>query len=229
MPEARPNTLVIAIDGPAASGKGTLSRRLAEHLHFAHLDTGSLYRAVGLAVLRSGGDPSNAAQATEAAYALHPETTPRVLADPALRADEVASAASQVAIVPAVREALLAFQRDFAAYPPGGARGAVLDGRDIGTIVCPDADAKLFVTASVEARAERRLKELRERGVPVIYAAVLEDMKERDARDSQRAVAPLKPAADAFLLDTSSMNADQALDAAISFICSKTGLSDHCA
>ena len=118
MPDARPKALVIAIDGPAASGKGTLSRRLAEHLHFAHLDTGSLYRAVGLAVLRAGGDPSNAAQATEAAYALHPETTPRVLADPALRADEVASAASQVAVVPAVREALLAFQRDFAAYPP---------------------------------------------------------------------------------------------------------------
>ena len=126
---------------------------------------------------------------------------------------------------PAVRAALLELQQAFAGQPGG----AVLDGRDIGTVIAPEATAKLFVTASVEARAERRLKELRERGVPVIYAAVLEDMRERDARDSQRAVAPLKPAADAFLLDTSSMNADQALDAAISFICSKTGLSDHCA
>src|SRR5690349_15462513 len=194
-------TVVIAIDGPAASGKGTLSRRLADRLHFAHLDTGSLYRAVGLAVLRVGGDPADPDQAERAALALHPETTPRVLADPALRADEVAAAASKVAAIPAVRLALLDFQRGFAAKPPGGARGAVLDGRDIGTVVCTDADAKLFVTASVEARADRRLKELRERGVPVIYAAVLEDMKERDARDSQRAVAPLKPAADAFLLD----------------------------
>lgn len=229
MPEAAHGALVVAIDGPAASGKGTLARRLADRLHFAHLDTGSLYRAVGLAVIRSGGDPGNAAAATAAARALHPETTPRVLADPALRGDEIAAAASKVAVVPEVRTALLAFQRGFASNPPGGARGAVLDGRDIGTIVCPDADAKLFVTASVEARAERRLKELRDRGVAVIYAAVLEDMKERDARDSQRAVAPLKPAADAFLLDTSSMDADQALDAAMTFICSKTGLSDHCA
>jgi CMP/dCMP kinase len=215
--------LVVAIDGPAASGKGTLARRVAERLGFDHLDTGALYRAVGLEVLRAGGDPGSAEAAIGAARALHPERTPRRLLDPDLRGDAVASAASRVAAVPEVRAALLDFQRDFAARPPGG-RGAVLDGRDIGTVVCPDADAKLFVTADVEVRTERRLKELLGRGVPAIYAAVLEDMKERDARDSRRAVAPLRPAADAFLLDTSSLDAEQALQAALAFIRSKIGL-----
>jgi cytidylate kinase len=224
-------SIVIAIDGPAASGKGTLARRIADRLGFAHLDTGALYRVVGLTVLRSAGDPANPEHAAAAARALDPATLPTLIADPALRADSVATAASQVGAIPAVRAALLAFQRDFAVRPPdgnrggNGVRGTVLDGRDIGTVVCPSADAKLFVTAGVEVRAERRLKELRERGVAAIYEAVLEDMKERDARDSQRAVAPLKPAADAFLLDTSSMSAEQALDVALAFIRSKTGLS----
>ncbi|TWA71470.1 cytidylate kinase [Azospirillum brasilense] len=213
--------LVIAIDGPAAAGKGTLSKRVAQAYGFAHLDTGALYRAVGVAVLRAGGDPADAAAAAQAARALRPDDG--ILNDPALRNDEAAQAASKVAAVPAVRAALLDFQRRFAATPPGGAPGAVLDGRDVGTVVCPNADAKLFVTASVEVRAERRLKELRERGIPAIPSDVLEDMKARDARDSQRTVAPLLPAADAFVLDTSALDADQAFAAATAFIGTKTG------
>ena len=215
-------TPVVAVDGPAASGKGTLARRLAFMLGFDHLDTGSLYRAVGLGVLRGGGDPADAAAAARAARGLRPGDLGPLLADPELRADGTASAASKVAAVPEVRAALLEFQQDFARRPPHG-RGAVLDGRDTGTVVCPGADAKLFVTADVEVRAERRLKELLERGVPAIYAAVLEDMKERDARDSQRAVAPLRAASDALVLDTSSLDAEQAFRAALSFIHSKLG------
>lgn len=216
------STPVIAIDGPAASGKGTLARRVAEAYGFAHLDTGSLYRAVGVLLLRLGKDPGDSDAAAKIARALKPEDS--ILKDPDLRGDEAAQAASQVAVVPEVRAALLDFQRSFAKHPPGDARGAVLDGRDIGTVICPDADAKLFVTASVEVRADRRLKELQERGIPAIPSDVLEDMKARDARDSQRAVAPLRPAGDAFVLDTSAMNAEEALAAAIAHIGSKTGL-----
>jgi cytidylate kinase len=214
---------IIAIDGTAASGKGTIARRVAMAFGFDHLDTGALYRAVGLAVLRSGGDPADAEAAGRAAQALRPGDIGGLIGDPALRSEETGAAASRVAAVPAVRTALLDFQRGFAAHPPRG-RGAVLDGRDIGTVVCPDADAKLFVTADVEVRAGRRLKELLDRGTPAIYAAVLEDMKERDARDSQRAVAPLRPAADAFLLDTSSLDADQAFEAAMAFIRTKVAI-----
>ena len=213
--------VIIAIDGPAAAGKGTLSKRVAQAYGFAHLDTGALYRAVGVAVLRAGGDPADAEAAARAARALQPEDG--ILNDPALRSDEAAQAASKVAAVPEVRAALLDFQRAFAATPPGGAPGSVLDGRDVGTVVCPNADAKLFVTASVEVRADRRLKELRERGIPAIPSDVLEDMKARDARDSQRTVAPLRPAADAFVLDTSALDADQAFAAATAFIGTKTG------
>ncbi len=213
--------LVVAIDGPAASGKGTLARRVADALGFALLDTGALYRAVGLVVLRAGGSPDDAGVATEAAQGLTPAAIAELVRDPALRTDEAAQAASKVSAVPAVRAALLDFQRGFAGAPPDGRAGAVLDGRDIGTVICPDAPAKLFVTATTEVRAGRRLKELQSRGVPAIYAAVLEDMKIRDARDSQRAASPLLPAADAFLLDTSAMDADQAFDAAMSFIRSR--------
>ena len=202
--------MIIAIDGPAASGKGTLGRRLAAHFDLRHMDTGLLYRAVGLAVLRSGSDPSNAVAAEAAARALRPED----LETPELRTDKVAQAASKVAAMPVVRDVLLQFQRDFAHRPPG----AVLDGRDIGTVVCPDADAKFYLTASLEARADRRFKELRERGHDVIYPAVLQDMTQRDERDSGRAVAPLKPADDAKVLDTSDMTADQAFEAALGFI-----------
>ena len=212
-----PSSFVLAIDGPAASGKGTLARLLAAEFGFAHLDTGALYRAVGVLVLRAGGDPADPVQAAAAAHQLRPDHA-ELLADPELRGDQAAVAASKVAVVPEVRAALLDFQHAFAATPPSGAAGAVLDGRDIGTVVCPEAQAKLFVSASVEVRAARRLKELRQRGIAAIENDVLEDMKERDARDSRRAVAPLRPAEDAFVLDTSAMTADQAFTAAADFI-----------
>ena len=206
--------MLIAIDGPAAAGKGTLARRLADHFGLALLDTGLLYRAVGMNVVRAGGDADDAALAAEAARSLTPED----LDAGDLRGDAAADAASRVSAVPDVRAALLNFQRAFAANPPGGAKGAVLDGRDIGTVVCPEAESKLVVTASAEVRAERRFLELRERGLDAIHGRVLADMKERDARDSERAVSPLVPAKDAFLLDTSDLDADQVFAAALDFI-----------
>jgi cytidylate kinase len=206
--------MIIAIDGPAAAGKGTLARRLADHFDLALLDTGLLYRAVGMNLVRAGADPDDAAKAAEAARNLKPED----LEAGDLRDDAAADAASRVSAVPDVRAALLDFQRSFAAEPPGGTRGAVLDGRDIGTVVCPDAESKLFVTASPEVRAERRYLELRERGLDAIHGRVLADMKERDARDSERTVSPLEPAKDAFLLDTSDLDADQVFAAALDFI-----------
>ena len=206
--------MIIAIDGPAAAGKGTLARRLADHFDLALLDTGLLYRAVGMNLVRAGADPDDAAKAAEAARNLKPED----LEAGDLRDDAAADAASRVSAVPDVRAALLDFQRSFAAEPPGGTRGAVLDGRDIGTMVCPDAESKLFVTASPEVRAERRYLELRERGLDAIHGRVLADMKERDARDSERTVSPLEPAKDAFLLDTSDLDADQVFAAALDFI-----------
>jgi cytidylate kinase len=209
--------MIIAIDGPAAAGKGTLARRLAAELDLAYLDSGALYRAVGWAVLRAGGDPADPDAAIAAAEALDPTQT----ADPALRTDAVADAASKVAAIPGVRRALLDFQRRFAAAPPDGKAGAVLDGRDIGTVVCPDADVKLFVTAAVEERARRRVKELLERGEKAIYGAVLQEMQDRDARDRDRDVAPLRPAEDAIVIDTTDLDADAALAAALRII------SDH--
>lgn len=209
--------MIIAIDGPAAAGKGTLGRRLAEHFGLAYLDTGLIYRAIASKMSQRDLDPADPEAAAAAARTLSAED----LEDPALRGDEAAQAASQVAAIPDVRAAVLDFQRDFAAHPPGGARGAVLDGRDIGTVVCPGADHKLFVTADLEARATRRFQELRERGVESIYARVLEDMAERDARDSQREVAPLVPAIDAFMLDTTELEADAAFAAALKFIASR--------
>jgi cytidylate kinase len=212
-----PPSFVIAIDGPTASGKGTLAKRLARHLGFAHLDSGLLYRAVGLALLRAGKDPAEPAAAVAAAQALDPAG----LSDPDLRLEETGKAASVVAAIPEVRAALLDFQRRFAAFPPGGAEGAVLDGRDIGTVVCPDARAKIFLDAGVEERAARREKELRQKGAPIIEGAVLRDLKERDARDRNRAVAPLMRAGDAFVLDTTGMDADQAFEAALAYIRSR--------
>lgn len=204
---------IIAVDGPAAAGKGTLARRLAKHLNFAYLDTGALYRAVAATLLASGGDLSPAA-ATERARRLVAADLDR----DDLRGDEVAEAASKVAAIPDVRAALLAFQRSFARNPPGGLAGAVLDGRDIGTVVCPDAECKMFVTASVEVRAARRLKELRERGVDAIHSRVLREMRERDARDSQRSVAPLVSAQDAIVIDTSTLDAEDAFAAALDIV-----------
>ncbi|MBI1986409.1 MAG: (d)CMP kinase [Rhodospirillales bacterium] len=211
--------MIIAIDGPAAAGKGTLARRLAKHFGLAYLDTGLIYRAVGMAVVRAGGDPNRPETAEKAARALKPED----LEAQDLRSDAAADAASRVSAIPGVRQALLAFQRKFAKNPPKGAKGAVLDGRDIGTVVCPDADIKLFVTARVEVRAERRFKELRDRGLEAIHGRVLADMKERDARDSARPVSPLEPAKDAYQLDTSELDADQAFAAALGFIAAKHG------
>lgn len=211
---------VVAIDGPAASGKGTLARRIAAHFNLAWLDTGLLYRAVGLGVLRAGGTPADTALATAVAEALHPEQA-AVLADPDLRTDVVAAAASQVAAVPGVRAALLAFQRRFAAVPPHGAPGVVLDGRDIGTVVCPDASIKMFVTARVEVRAARRHAELQQRGEASDFAAVLADMQVRDARDRDRSVAPLCVAADAWLFDTSDCSAEQAFAQACAYVAAR--------
>jgi len=206
--------MIIAIDGPAAAGKGTLARSLAEKFGLALLDTGLLYRAVGMAMVRGNADLDDAGVAEAAAKALKP----RDLASDDLRSDAAADAASRVSAYPGVRAALLEFQRDFAQNPPDGKAGAVLDGRDIGTVVCPDADIKLFITASAEVRAERRYKELLDRGLDAIHGRVLADMKERDARDSERAVSPLEPAKDAHLLDTSDLDADQAFAAALGFI-----------
>jgi len=206
--------VIIAVDGPVAAGKGTLARRLAEALDCAYLDTGSIYRAVAARILAAGGNPEEPATAAAAARAL----TPADLERDDLRLEQVGQAASQVAAIPAVREALLAFQRDFAAAPPKGKSGAVLDGRDIGTVVCPDADMKFFLTASVEARAARRHKELIARGEQSIYARVLQDLRERDARDSGRATAPLRAADDAVRLDTSGMDADEAFAVAMAEI-----------
>jgi cytidylate kinase len=214
--------IVIAIDGPAAAGKGTLARRLAKHLNLAYLDTGLLYRAVGWKTLAAGGDPADAGAAVAAARALAAAD----LGDPALRGDEAANAASKVAAIPAVRAELLKFQRKFARNPPAGpaglVKGAVIDGRDIGTVVCPDATAKLFITANLEARVRRRLKELHERGHAAIYARVFEDMSARDARDRNRAVAPLEPAKDALVLDTSNLDPDAVFARVLAFIASRT-------
>lgn len=207
--------IIIAIDGPSASGKGTVAKRLAAHFDFAHLDTGLLYRAVGLAVLRMGGDPADPALAEQAALALDPATLVGAADDPDLRLDTTSTAASKVASLPAVRSALLKFQKDFCATPPFGKKGAVLDGRDIGTVIAPSAPVKIYVTASTEARATRRFKELQGRGENVTYATVLKDMQERDARDASRSVAPAKPADDAVILDTTEMTADQAFTAAM--------------
>jgi cytidylate kinase len=180
----------------------------------AHLDTGALYRATALAVLDAGSDPTDPAAAERAAQRLDP----RRLADPRLRADAVASAASVVAAIPEVRRALLGFQRDFAAHPLAAARGAVLDGRDIGTVVCPGADVKLFITASIETRAARRVKELREQGAPAIYKDVLQDLNERDARDSRRREAPLTAAHDAYIIDTTTLDADVVFERASALV-----------
>jgi len=206
---------IIAVDGPAASGKGTLARRLARHYRLPHLDSGRLYRAVALAVIRQDIDPTDENGCARAASGLDLAH----LDDPALRSEEAGRMASRVSAHPLVRQALLDFQRRFAATPPG----AVIDGRDIGTVICPQAPAKLYVTATVEERARRRHKELLEQGRAAIYAAVLKDLAERDARDSSRATAPLVRAEDAFLLDTTSMDAEAAFAAALAFVESRLG------
>jgi cytidylate kinase len=202
--------MIIAIDGPAASGKGTLGKRLAAHYGLRHLDTGLLYRAVAKAVLDAGVRPDDAAQATAAARALDPAA----FDEAALKSQAVGEAASVVSAIAAVRAALFDFQRAFAAAPPG----AVLDGRDIGTVICPDADVKIFVTATPQERARRRTLEFRAAGNMVDEADILADILRRDARDTGRAVAPLKQADDAHLLDTTRLGVEPAVAAAIAIV-----------
>lgn len=209
--------MIIAIDGPAAAGKGTLARALAEAYEFAYLDTGALYRATALRTLRAGLDPADAA-APAAIAAEAGAITPQDLADPALRAEQTGEMASKVSALPDVRAALLEYQRRFAAQPPGTAKGAVLDGRDIGTVVCPEAEVKIFITASDEVRAHRRWLELVAGGADLSEAQVLADMRQRDARDAMRATAPMKAAEDAHLLDTSNLDIDAAFVAAKAFV-----------
>ena len=206
--------VVIAVDGTAASGKGTLAKRLARHFGFAHLDSGSLYRLTALGVIRASGDPGNETDAVAAAGRIDPSQSD----SPDIRQARVAEAASVVAAIPAVRARLIEFQRGFAANPPGGAKGVVIDGRDIGTVVCPEATAKLYVDAKPEARAHRRWMELTSLGQTPDEATVLADIHTRDARDSGRAVAPLKAAIDADLLDTTNLDIDAAFVAALALV-----------
>jgi CMP/dCMP kinase len=202
--------MIIAIDGPAASGKGTLGKRIAGHYGLAHLDTGLLYRAVAYELIQAGKPLTDEAEAAIAARKLDIDS----LDDETLRGAEMGAAASRVAAYPGVRAALVQLQRAFAARP----EGAVLDGRDIGTVICPEAEVKLFVTATAEERANRRFRELAGRGDPITYDQVLADIRARDERDTGRAVSPLRQAADATLLDTTKMDIDAAFRAAVAIV-----------
>jgi len=208
-PAAAQKALVIAVDGPAASGKGTIARALARHFGLPHMDTGLLYRQVALNLWRWGGDPGNEFEALRACHELGVDAS-----DPELRSEPVSRIASAVSAYPGVRAALLERQQDFAGQP----RGAVLDGRDIGTVIAPDADVKLFVTAAPEIRAKRRMGELLARGMPSHYDDVLLDIRARDGRDSHRDIAPLKPAEDAIVLDTTELDVDGAVAEAIRLV-----------
>jgi cytidylate kinase len=202
--------MIIAIDGPAASGKGTLGKRLAKHYGYRHLDTGVIYRAVAKTLLDAGADLKNEVLAVSAALELDPEK----FGNPALKTQEVGAAASVVSAIPGVREVLLNFQRRFAEDPPG----AVLDGRDIGTVICPDADVKIFVVADAKVRARRRTLEARARGEDADEAAVLADILKRDERDQNRAAAPLRCAEDAHVLDNSNLDIEAGVRAAIAIV-----------
>lgn len=205
----RERAIVIAVDGPAASGKGTIARALAAHFKLPHMDTGILYRAAALNLWRWGGDPASEFEAVRAC-----SDAGSKFDDPELRSEPVSKIASMISAYPGVREALLQRQRDFAAQ----AGGAVLDGRDIGTIIAPDAGAKLFVTASTEVRAQRRVRELLERGMPAHYEDVLLDLRSRDERDTSRSTAPLRRPEDADLIDTSDLTAEQSVAKAIQLV-----------
>lgn len=207
-------SIVIAVDGTAASGKGTLAKLLARHFGFAHLDSGSLYRLVALAVREAGGDPANEKHAVAAAHAIDLTRA----GDPAIRSDSIGKAASLVSAYPAVRAALLRFQRDFAARPVGASPGAVIDGRDIGTVVCPNATAKLFVDAAPQVRAHRRRLELESLGIRRDEADLRAEIVARDAADRCRPISPMMPAADADLLDTSDLSIDAAFAAALALV-----------
>ena len=206
--------MIIAIDGPAAAGKGTLARRLADHFGYAYLDTGGLYRAVALSLLRNDILPEDEAAAVHASASLNMS----VLNDPALRHETTGTAASKVAAMPKVRSNLLEFQRKFSAFPPDNKVGAVLDGRDIGTVVCPNADIKFFVTATAEERAHRRHAEIEARGDSANYSEILADVQARDARDMGRKEAPLVAAEDAHLLDTTELDIDAVFLRAVTLV-----------
>jgi CMP/dCMP kinase len=203
-------SFVVAIDGPAASGKGTLARRLAGHFGLAHLDTGRLYRATAFLAIGECGDPADPAAAERAAWRVEAD----LLSHPRLGGEAIGAAASVVAAIPAVRDALLAFQRNFAAHPPPPSKGAVLDGRDIGSVVCPTAAVKLFVTAAPATRARRRLEELQQAGRPAIYENVLQDLMKRDARDTERRIAPLAASPEAIVIDTTTLDGDAVFEQA---------------
>jgi cytidylate kinase len=211
--------MIIAVDGSAASGKGTLAKRLARHFDLAHLDTGSLYRALGLQLLKQGANPENIDEIQAISESQHLDL--RLCDDPQIRTDEIASIASIIAPITAVRANLLKLQRDFAASPPHG-KGAVLDGRDIGSVVLPDAPIKLFIDADLEVRADRRIKELLRAGQSAMFRDVLEGMRVRDQRDRERDVAPLRAVSDAKIIDTSDMDADQVFAAALDHITTVT-------
>ncbi|MBL6853111.1 MAG: (d)CMP kinase [Alphaproteobacteria bacterium] len=210
-------SVVIAVDGTAASGKGTLAKRLARHFGFAHMDSGALYRLTALAVLDNGGDPSREADALKGARAIDLSRA----GDPAIRTDIVGSAASQVAAIPAIRAALHDFQLAFLVKPPGGSPGAVMDGRDIGTVIAPNATAKLFVDAAPEVRAHRRWLELRGMGINRDEGELLNEIRARDHADRTRTISPLKQAFDAALLDTTSLGIEPAFAAALHLVSAK--------
>jgi cytidylate kinase len=210
-------SIVIAVDGTAASGKGTLAKRLAAHFGFAHLDSGALYRLTALAVLEAKGDPGNEEDAIRGAQSMDLSRA----GDPQIRTEIVGKAASQVAAIPAVRTALLEFQQNFLAHPPGGSPGAVMDGRDIGTVICPDATAKLYVDARPDVRARRRWSELTSMNICRAEQEVLAELSARDAADKSRPIAPLKQAPDADLLDTSDLGIDAAFAAALALVTPK--------
>ena len=210
-------SVVIAVDGTAASGKGTLAKKLAAHFHFAHLDSGALYRLTALAVLDAKGDPKDPGDALKGAQSIDLS----LAGDPAIRTDVVGQAASQVAAIGAVRQALLDFQRSFLASPPGGSPGAVMDGRDIGTVICPEATAKLYIDARPELRAHRRWLELKGMGIARDEAGLLAELNARDAADKSRPISPLIQAPDAALLDTSDLGIDAAFAAALDLVSTK--------
>ncbi len=219
--ESAGRKIVIAIDGPGASGKGTLAKMIAERLGYAYLDTGALYRAVGLATLEINGDFESFEDVEPAVQIVLRHLTPELLANPALRAPEITEAASRVATLPDVRHQLTDIQRAFAKNPPGNVGGAVLDGRDIGTVICPDADLKIFVTASAEERARRSFEENKKRYPHLTLQTVLQDMQKRDQRDSSRPVAPMVAAQGAYILDTTHLTPAEMLEEAIAALRSK--------
>jgi cytidylate kinase len=222
-PVMNPKT-VIAIDGPAASGKGTLARKLAERLNFSYLDTGAIYRLVAFWAQKDGISPDDLAGLIPVAKRVSTDSRPADFINPNLRTDQIGSMTSKISAYPEIRSILLQFQRDFATQGgPDRKAGSILDGRDIGTIICPEADVKLYITATVEARAQRRLKELQDQGIPVTYDSVLEEMRARDARDMGRTVAPLKPAVDAIILDTSELSREESFLEALLMIEQKIG------